>query len=243
MPFFHYDIKDLSIRLGADNSGFELSVPELQIKRGERVALVGASGCGKSTLLDALALVNASIDAQQFDLTIAPADRENIIAATTGSNVQNKLAKLRRHHIGYVLQSGGLIPFLTVKQNIEVTRDLLGMKKDETVGDLAECLGISGHLNKFPGELSVGERQRVAIARAMAHHPKVVIADEPTAALDAMNSDRVMALFVNLVEQKKATLIVASHDVGRIEDFKFRSLKQRFLTVGSGSVTRSEFTN
>jgi len=121
------------------------------------------------------------------------------------------LSELRSRHIGYVLQHGGLLPYLTVRRNIELPRLLLGLTVGHTADELAAKLGISAQLDKLPSALSVGQRQRAAIGRALAHEPPIVIADEPTAAIDPLNAQRIIALLVDLVDALGVTLILATH--------------------------------
>jgi len=201
--------------------GFELTVPELTIRQGEQVALVGFSGCGKSTLLDLLAMILQPDSAEEFAFFSAN-DKRLDVAATWKRNNLDGLARARMRHIGYVLQTGGLLPFLSVYDNIALSRYGLGLSEQEAVRSVAEKLGIDRHLKKFPAQLSVGERQRVSIARAMAHEPSVVIADEPTASLDPINAEEIMGLFTNLTEEKGVTLVVATHEWDRVEDLGFR---------------------
>lgn len=210
---------------------FELRVPELTISQGEKVALVGPSGCGKSTLLDILSLISIPNRVDEFTFSPAGGHRIELHQKTKQNRKLDELALLRRRWIGYVLQTGGLIPFLTVRKNISITRDLLGLPDSGEVDALASSLGIISHLNKMPDMLSVGERQRVAIARSVAHKPAVVIADEPTAALDPKNSERVMELFVGQVEKNGSTLIMASHDVHRVEHFGMRCLEHDLVEM------------
>ncbi len=196
---------------GEGQGGFSLRAPKLSIRAGSKVALVGASGCGKSTLLDMLAMVLKPDEASLF--SFAPKGQAGIdVAKAWRSNKQNRLGRMRMRSIGYVLQTGGLFPFLTVRDNIAITRRGLGLPRQNKVEELAERLGIARYLDKKPDKLSVGERQRVAIARAMAHEPAVVLADEPTAALDPITADEIMELFTELVEEKAMTLVVATHD-------------------------------
>jgi putative ABC transport system ATP-binding protein len=124
------------------------------------------------------------------------------------------LGALRSRHIGYVLQHGGLLPYLSVRENIELSRRLLAMPPADVAEALAERLGIRAQLDKLPDALSVGQRQRAAIARALAHEPPIVIADEPTAALDPANAERIFALLVELTEALGVTLIIATHAQG-----------------------------
>jgi putative ABC transport system ATP-binding protein len=203
--------------------GFVLTVPELIIQKGEKVALVGFSGCGKSTLLDMLAMVLRPDRAVAFAFRARAEKRLDVTAAWKRKDL-NLLASTRMLHMGYVLQTGGLLPFLSIRDNIGLSRQGLGLPVEDAVETLAERLGIGRHLNKFPAQLSVGERQRVAIARAMAHDPSVVIADEPTASLDPINAEEIMGLFTSLVDENGVTLVVGTHDWEMVEQRSFRRL-------------------
>ena len=204
--------------------GFELTVPELIIRQGEKVALVGFSGCGKSTLLDLLAMILQPDSAGEFAFFTAR-DKRLDVAHTWKRKNLDRLARARMRYIGYVLQTGGLLPFLSVYDNIALSCYGLGLAEQDAVKTVAEKLGIGRHLKKVPAQLSVGERQRVSIARAMAHEPSVVIADEPTASLDPINAEEVMGLFTRLTEEKGVTLVVATHEWDRVEELGFRCVK------------------
>lgn len=204
--------------------GFELTVPELVIRQAEKVALVGFSGCGKSTLLDLLAMILKPDTSQEFAFFSAENKRLDVAQTWRRKNL-DRLASVRMRNIGYVLQTGGLLPFLSVYDNIALSRYGLGLAEQDAVKSVAEKLGIDRHLQKFPAQLSVGERQRVSIARAMAHEPSVVIADEPTASLDPINADEIMGLFTRLAEEQGVTLILATHEWDRVEELGFRHVK------------------
>ena len=204
--------------------GFELTVPELIIRQGEKVALVGFSGCGKSTLLDLLAMILQPDSAGKFAFFTAQ-DKRLDVAHTWKRKNLDRLARARMRYIGYVLQTGGLLPFLSVYDNIALSHYGLGLAEQDAVKTVAQKLGIDRHLDKFPAQLSVGERQRVSIARAMAHEPSVVIADEPTASLDPINAEEIMGLFTRLTEEKGVTLVVATHEWDRVEELGFRCVK------------------
>ena len=122
-------------------------------------------------------------------------------------------------------QTGGLFPFLSVRENIGIIRRGLGLPVNDAVEAMAQRLHIGRHLDKLPGQLSVGERQRVAIARAMAHQPSLVIADEPTASLDPINAEKIMGLFTALVDEYGVTLIMATHVWGKLSKRGFRRVE------------------
>ena len=204
--------------------GFELTVPKLTVHRGEKVALVGFSGCGKSTLLDFLAMVLRPDSVGKFTFFTAQEDRLNVAEAWRQKN-KDALARARMRFIGYVLQTGGLLPFLSVYDNIGLSLNGLGQPAEEAVKKLAARLGIERHLQKFPRQLSVGERQRVAIARALVHEPSVVIADEPTASLDPINAEEIMGIFTQIAGEKGVTFVVATHEWERVKELGFRRVK------------------
>lgn len=217
---------------------FILTIENVQICQGEKVALTGFSGCGKSTMLDMMAMVMAPDHGDTFSFHFGGTESVDILAAWRAKDM-NKLAKIRLRHMGYVLQTGGLFPFLTIRENIEINRKSLALAEDATTENIARRLGIERHLSKLPWQLSVGERQRVAIARSMVHHPSVVIADEPTASLDPIHADEIMNLFTELTAEKNVTLIVASHDWHRVEKYGFRAITFDFRLRTEDKIVRS----
>ena len=191
---------------GVGSQRYSLVIPAMALRAGEQVAIVGPSGCGKSTLLDLLALVLAPDQVGQFEFNQVD------IGALWRADQQSALAALRSQHLGYVLQTGGLLGFLDVRGNIALSRQLLGMKDDGSVMRLAEQLEISDQLAKKPAALSVGQRQRVSCARALAHAPQLVLADEPTASLDPLNAERVMHALLAQAREHRAACVIATHD-------------------------------
>ncbi|MCF5720299.1 ABC transporter ATP-binding protein [Pseudomonas syringae] len=191
---------------GVGSQRYSLVIPALALRAGEQVAIVGPSGCGKSTLLDVLALVLAPDQVGQFEFNQVD------IGGLWRADQQSALAALRSQHLGYVLQTGGLLGFLDVRGNIALSRQLLGLKDDGSVTRLAEQLEISDQLAKKPAALSVGQRQRVSCARALAHAPQLVLADEPTASLDPLNAERVMQALLAQAREHRAACVIATHD-------------------------------
>ena len=222
-----YLLHDVVRNREAKGVAFRLRVPSLRIDRGEKIALIGESGSGKSTLLDMLAFIMqpSTVGAFRF----RPEDGKDPIdvdACWQKDNL-NLLGDMRKRHIGYVMQTGGLLPYLSVRENINLSRSVLGQRRDGTVEHLAEGLGIANQLNKLPDALSTGERQRVAIGRALAHRPAIVIADEPTASLDPYAAENVMSLFLGLAEEFNSTVILASHAWRHIKELGLRRLAHR----------------
>lgn len=223
----------------AGDISFSLRVPDLRIYQGEKIALIGESGCGKSTLLDLLAFILEPSSAATFQFNNLHQARAEDIAACWSKNKLNRLTALRKLNMGYVMQTGGLLPFLTVRQNINLSRKILGMPNDNSVDELASELGLSRHLNKLPDALSTGERQRVAIGRALAHKPAIVIADEPTASVDPFAAEKIMSLFIGLVEELNITVIVASHAWRHIKQLGLRRLAHHTRRSTDGKTTET----
>lgn len=203
-------LRDIHKTRGEGRQRYSLSIPHLDLAAGQQIAVVGPSGCGKSTLLDLLALVLSPDRSGQFSVELDGGTFD--IAALWQADNHDALARLRRKACGYVLQTGGLLEFLDVRGNIELPRRLLELPADDRVQRLAEHLEIAEYLGKRPHQLSVGQRQRVGIARALAHAPRLVLADEPTASLDPANAQRVMQLLVEQARVSRTCTVIATHD-------------------------------
>ena len=220
--------------------GFRLHVPEIEIKAEENIALVGHSGCGKSTLLDMLALILHPDKSDAFSLQPV-GEKTCDIDKLWQRRRQSRLSQIRKRHIGYVLQSGGLLPYLTVRENIELPRRLLNLADDDSINSIARVLGIHRQLDKLPGLLSAGERQRAAFARALSHRPAILLADEPTASLDPITARKIMAVVMELIKGLKITLITASHDWAHVYKMDLRTLHQEAEPVENGRIYQSTF--
>lgn len=234
-----YHLRDVVKTREAEGVAFRLTVPSLQIALGEKIALIGESGCGKSTLLDMLAFILRPSSSGAFRFRPERGGQPLDIAGYWAGGKRDHLGDLRKERIGYVMQTGGLLPYLRVRDNIELSRRLLGLPEDGTVEELARRLAIHQHLDKRPGQLSTGERQRVAIGRALAHRPSIVIADEPTASLDPIAAGKIMALFIELVEEMHITVIVASHAWRHVKRLGLRQLSHRTRRSADATVTET----
>ncbi len=225
-----------------DGVGFRLIVPEIQIKAQENIALIGHSGCGKSTLLDMLALILRPDSGDDFSLHPVDGDNHDV-GQLWQKDRQGRLSQIRKQHIGYVMQSGGLLPYLTVRENIELPRKLLKLPDDDSINSISRVLGIDRQLDKLPGLLSAGERQRASFARALSHRPSILIADEPTSALDPITAQKIMAVVMEVIRGLKITLITASHDWAHVYKMELRTLKQEAEAVEDGRVYQSRFSD
>jgi putative ABC transport system ATP-binding protein len=177
----------------------------LEVDRGEWVAAMGPSGCGKSTMLHLLGGLDLP-DAGSIHL----GDDE-----VTALGVPDR-ARLRRRRIGYIFQQYNLIPHLDVGANIELPQRLAGASRRDarsTSLELLDALGLAGRERNLPGTLSGGEQQRVAIARAVANHPDLLLADEPTGALDSESAALVLDL-LRARHDSGQTIVMVTHDPG-----------------------------
>lgn len=233
------------------NADFVLEIPCLDIQAGQKLAFIGPSGCGKSTTLDILAGILRPDSADTFTFAPRPGNRADKkpdtesdtkpaphydLMALWAQGQHNALSTLRLHHVGYVLQTGGLLPFLSVWDNILLPRRAVGLPcthdaqgQDNVVQDIINLLELRPLLHALPARLSVGERQRVAIARALSSRPAVVLADEPTAALDPPKARLVMELFTTLTDQLGCTVIMVTHapDIASRHGFGLIPLQSR----------------
>jgi len=185
----------------------------LRIDAGEVVALLGPSGAGKSTLLTALGLIN-------------PPDSGRIAIggalALDGSRALLELTAFRRRHIGFIFQKANLIPFLNAVQNVQIAleiNDVPATMARRRAMNLLDYLGVAECANRRPNELSGGQQQRVAVARALANEPNLILADEPTAALDGARGLQVMKLFAKVAHEQRAGVMVVTHDHRALEVF------------------------
>lgn len=187
-----------------------MTIPRLDIARGTKIAFIGESGSGKSTLLELLAMILRPTSYAEF--TFRPRGGHPYdIGEVWRSGSSDELAGLRSRYIGYVLQHGGLLPYVSVRENVNLSRRLLELPDGSVADALAERLRISQQLDKLPAELSVGQRQRAAIARALAHEPPIVIADEPTESVDPLTAERIMRMLTDLTEALGVTLVLSTH--------------------------------
>ena len=193
---------------------------DLVMGAGERIAIMGSSGSGKSTLLH----VAAGMDRPD-------AGRVRIAGTDLAGLDEPELTRHRARHIGLVFQDFNLMDSLTVSENIELPLWLNGIaRREHAVSRLAEELGIGGLLDRLPESLSGGEKQRVAIARALVHRPLLVLADEPTGALDEVTAASVMTLFEEVTRQSGASLLLVTHDRD------VAAVCQRTLTLSGGQL-------
>jgi putative ABC transport system ATP-binding protein len=177
----------------------------IRVNAGELVAIMGPSGCGKSTLMHLLGA-----------MTRATSGKVLIEGQDTASMSDGARTEVRRKKLGFVFQKFNLLPALTARQNLEVARKIHGGlrtdKGDAHLKQIVELLQIDGKLDRRPSELSGGEQQRVAIARSLTNRPAILLADEPTGALDTRNSEIVLRMFQELNKRLKQTIVLVTHN-------------------------------
>ena len=174
----------------------------LTVAPGESLAVTGESGCGKSTLLGLIAGLDVPTEGR-----VSLADRE------ISSMTEHDRARVRRHEIGMIFQSDNLLPFLTATENVSLQLSLDDREGANTRSlEILTALGLDGEANKLPDQLSGGQRQRVAVARALVHHPRLIVADEPTGSLDPENAMGVVDLLLAAQRSTGATLVLVTHE-------------------------------
>lgn len=175
----------------------------LSVEKGEAVAVVGASGSGKSTLLHVIGGVDTPTSGRVI------VENRDITQLS-----DEEMAVFRRRKIGFVFQAYHLIPVLTVEENIKMPILLDHQKPDrEYVEHIMEMLGLKDRRKHLPSQLSGGQQQRTAIARALANRPALILADEPTGALDSKNGEEVITLLQRSVKELNQTLVLITHNI------------------------------
>ena len=196
----------------------------MQVARGEIVGMLGPSGAGKSTLLTAIALINPPTTGQ---ITIGGKP------VLDGPRALVDLRAFRRQNLGFVFQKANLIPFLTALENVQIAleiNDAAPQAARKRAQELLDYLGVGPRAHNLPEALSGGEQQRVAVARALANEPSLILADEPTAALDSGRGRQVMELFAQIAHERRAGVIVVTHDHRTLDVF------DRILDVEDGMI-------
>lgn len=222
-------VQNLSKTYGEGESAV-IAVKEatFEIFSGETVALLGPSGSGKTTLITMIGCITQPTSGK---LTL------------DGDLMYDEMWKIddtrriRREKIGFIFQAHNLIPFLNVLENVTIVPQMNKVKSDEanqTAKELLEYLGVGDKLLKMPSQLSGGQSQRVAIARSLANNPKIILADEPTAALDGERALSVMQLLRKLAHEQEVAIVVVTHDERMLPLF------DRILRVEDGVVRESQ---
>ena len=208
--------------VGTPNELEVLKGIDLTVREGEFVAIVGASGSGKSTLMNII----GSLDRPTSGTYIL--DGVNMTATK-----DMELSRIRNRKIGFVFQTYNLIPKTNSLKNVEMPMLYAGMpnkKRIQRAKELLELVGMGDRMKHLPEELSGGQKQRVAIARAMANNPAIILADEPTGALDSVTGRMVMDLFHELHKKQGKTIVLITHSPELAEE------TQRVITIKDGCI-------
>jgi putative ABC transport system ATP-binding protein len=197
-----------------DTEVVALADANIVLHEGEVSAVLGPSGSGKTTMLMCLGCI---VEPTAGKMHIGG---EEVYG--DGGWQKRDLRRLRREKMGFIFQSHNLIPFLSVLDNVIIAAELVGTPRKEAeqkTMELLEYLEIAHRANQFPATISGGEAQRVAIARALVHGPSLILADEPTAALDTDRGKKVVTLLKDLAKKRDVGVIVVTHDVRMVEGF------------------------
>lgn len=209
-----------------------------EVSKGEFVAIMGASGSGKTTLLNLVSTIDKVTSGHIY------VDGEDITKLKG-----NKLNKFRRSKLGFIFQDFNLLDTLTGYENISLALSILGVnhvEQTKRINDIADKLGIKKVLHKYPYQMSGGERQRVASARAIVTNPKLILADEPTGALDSKSSKALLESFEYLNKELISTILMVTHDAftasyaSRVIFIKDGKI---FNELVKGDASRKEFFN
>ena len=193
---------------------------DLEIKKGEFVSIIGPSGSGKSTLLNMLGALDT-------------ADEGTVTVAGVDLTRSQDLSKFRSQEIGFVFQLHNLIPNLTVLENVQIPMlgtSISSKEMEKRALELLKSVQLEDKIDQRPTKLSGGQRQRVAIARALVNHPSIILADEPTGALDSKTGDVILDLLKNLHKKEKVTLVMVTHEP------YVANMAERIITVRDGKI-------
>ena len=199
---------------------------DLDLQAGELTLMMGPSGSGKTTLLSILGCILSPTEGR---LTIA--------GQSTRGMSKEDLAELRRRHVGFVFQGYNLVPTLSAVENVMLAldlRDIWGPEAYELAEEALHQVGLGHRIDASPSKMSGGEKQRVAIARSLAGAPSVILADEPTAALDAMNGQAVMELLAQVAQDTNRAVLAVTHDHRTLQ------YADRIIRIDDGRIASSE---
>lgn len=216
-----------SFYIGTENQLDILKNIDINVKKGEFISIVGASGSGKSTLMNIIGVLDR------------PTSGTYILDSTNINDISdNGLSEIRNKKIGFVFQTFNLIPRSSALKNVELPMLYAGVDKKvriERAKKLLELVGMEDRINHLPNELSGGQKQRVAIARALVNDPSIILADEPTGALDSETGRLVMDLFHKVHETEGKTIVFITHN------YELALETERIITLKDGKIISDDY--
>ena len=207
---------------GSENEIQVLSGINLSVSSGEFISIIGESGSGKSTIMNILGILDKPSEGEYY-----------LNGIDVNGETDRELSHIRNREIGFVFQTFNLIGRSTARHNVELPMMYAGISKNrrkQRSAELMEMVGMTDRMNHQPNELSGGQKQRVAIARAMANNPSIILADEPTGALDSQTGRLVMDIFHELHTKHNKTIILITHNQGLADE------TGRIITLKDGSI-------
>jgi len=221
------NIKNLIKRFPVGGDYFTaLQQIDLELTEGEFIGLVGPSGSGKTTLLNIIGGLDSATEGNV-----------SVLGHSMDNTSHNERAKIRRKHMGFIFQSYNLLPVYTVFENVElplILNNIDPVEREKKVTQAIEWVGLNEKRNSRPADMSGGECQRTAIARAIVHEPSLLLADEPTANLDAENSHNIMKILSKLNSEISTSFVFATHDE------KIMGYLRRIIHLDDGKIINDE---
>jgi putative ABC transport system ATP-binding protein len=208
--------------IGEPNELTVLKGIDLNIREGEFVSIVGQSGSGKSTLMNIMGALDKPTDGGY-----------SLDGVDVSGMHDNHLSEVRNEKIGFVFQTFNLIPRTTALSNVELPLFYMGVskkKRAEKAREMLKLVEMDERMNHFPNELSGGQKQRVAIARSLVNDPSIILADEPTGALDTKTGNLVMDIFTKINREQKKTVIIITHNE------ELAAQTDRIITIRDGEI-------
>ena len=228
MPAAIFTSESMTRRLSDGERVTNINLENIALYEKKTYCLCGPSGIGKTTALEMLSL-SAQPD-EYGEITLYGNEGLIDVSALLANDSRAALTNIRARNMGYIVQTSRLFPFLTVRENISISQNITGSLDCDFISELMEQLQITELSSVNPTDLSGGQRQRACIARALAHKPRLVLADEPTSAVDEELTDTVMNVLIDYANGHAATTVIITHDTRLVEKFGLLQLQHKSST-------------